>query len=124
MLSHDNITWDLKVIEERFGNIVPGQESTVSYLPLSHIAAQMMDMFLSISYGGCVYFADRDALKGSLVKTLNKVHPTRFIGVPRVYEKFYERLINVESQLPIVKKALLNWARSTALSHYMNLMEG
>lgn len=35
----------------------------MSYLPLSHIAAQMMDIWLPIKVGGVTYFAQTDALK-------------------------------------------------------------
>ena len=38
-------------------------ESLVSYLPLSHIAAQLLDMYLPIAIGATVYFAQPDALK-------------------------------------------------------------
>jgi long-chain-fatty-acid--CoA ligase ACSBG len=65
-------------------------ERFVSYLPLNHIAAQMMDIYVPICSIGTVTFADSDALKGSLKDTLIDVKPTIFIGVPRVWEKIEE----------------------------------
>lgn len=41
------------------------QESIVSYLPLSHIAAQIYDLWTGIKWGEQVYFAEPDALKVS-----------------------------------------------------------
>ena len=37
----------------------------VSYLPLSHMAAQTTDMYLPITYGATVHFAQPDCLKVS-----------------------------------------------------------
>lgn len=42
------------------------QEVVVSYLPLSHIAAQMIDIWLPMKAGGVTYFAQPDALKVSV----------------------------------------------------------
>lgn len=39
------------------------QESLVSYLPLSHIAAQIYDLWTGIQWGEQVSFAQPDALK-------------------------------------------------------------
>ena len=39
------------------------QETCISYLPLSHIAAQMTDVWIPIRAGACVWFAKPDALK-------------------------------------------------------------
>lgn len=41
MLSHDNVTWNANAIGERLPNMVTGSEVLISYLPLSHIAAQV-----------------------------------------------------------------------------------
>jgi long-chain-fatty-acid--CoA ligase ACSBG len=37
--------------------------------------------------GGCTYFCQPDALKGSLTQTMKDVKPTFFFGVPRVWGK-------------------------------------
>lgn len=39
------------------------QEVVVSYLPLSHIAAQMVDIWITMRIGAMTYFAQPDALK-------------------------------------------------------------
>lgn len=46
----------------------------VSYLPLSHIAAQIYDLWTGIQWGAQVCFAQPDALKVSL--------PSAHLGVP------------------------------------------
>jgi hypothetical protein len=49
----------------------------MSYLPLSHIAAVMIDCFMVMSKGGTTYFADKYALRGTLVtETQVKVKKT------------------------------------------------
>jgi long-subunit acyl-CoA synthetase (AMP-forming) len=41
MLSHDNFTWDAESVAECVG-VGKANESLVSFLPLSHVAAQVM----------------------------------------------------------------------------------
>lgn len=40
-----------------------GEEVLVSYLPLSHVAAQVNDIWVCMKFVGTTYFADPDALK-------------------------------------------------------------
>lgn len=123
MLSHDNLTYDATVIFERL-RLNRGEEMIVSYLPLSHVAAQVVDIFLAMHAGAAVYFADKDALKGSLLNTLQDVRPTKFLGVPRVYEKIYEKMQQVAAQNGFVKKAIASWAKEHTLQHHLNIMQG
>ncbi|XP_058854583.1 long-chain-fatty-acid--CoA ligase ACSBG1-like isoform X1 [Acipenser ruthenus] len=122
MLSHDNITWTA-AHASRVGGIEPGeikQESIVSYLPLSHIAAQLYDLWTGIQWGELVYFAQPDALKGSLINTLKEACPTSHMGVPRVWEKIMEKIKEETAQAGFLKKKTLTWATSVSLEANLN----
>ncbi|XP_053371479.1 long-chain-fatty-acid--CoA ligase ACSBG1 [Clarias gariepinus] len=117
MLSHDNITWTSRHVS-RAGDMQPAeikQESIVSYLPLSHIAAQIYDLWTGIQWGELVSFAQPDALKGSLIETLKEVNPSSHMGVPRVWEKIMEKIKEAFSHCGYIKKKLLTWAMSVSL---------
>ncbi|XP_051979279.1 long-chain-fatty-acid--CoA ligase ACSBG1-like [Xyrauchen texanus] len=117
MLSHDNITWTA-LHASRAGDMQPAetwQESLVSYLPLSHIAAQIYDLWTGIQWGELVHFAQPDALKGSLIDTLREVTPSSHMGVPRVWEKIMEKIKEEISRCGYMKRKLVTWAMSVSL---------
>ena len=90
MLSHDNVYWTSINIGRNVVGMKDQQEVTISYLPLSHVAANVSDIWASFLFKGTTVFADRMALKGTLVDTLKEIRPTTFFGVPRVYEKIVD----------------------------------
>ena len=45
------------------GELTETEEVFVSYLPLSHVAAQILDIFIPLMFAVTVYFAQPDALK-------------------------------------------------------------
>ncbi|KAH8377994.1 hypothetical protein KR093_008450 [Drosophila rubida] len=124
MLSHDSIVYDVTVVARNMPQVVEGGERMVSYLPLSHIAAQIFDVFLSMALGGCVYFADKDALKGTVVRTFQKARPTRMFGVPRVFEKFQERLLAAEAKARPYSRLLLAKAREVVTQQQLATIAG
>lgn len=124
MLSHDSITWNSTVVGSRLNDIKYGAEVLVSYLPLSHIAAQLVDIHVSITYAATVYFADKDALRGTLVNTLREAQPTRFVAVPRVYEKIYEKMMEIGAKTTGIKRVIANWAKGVTLEHWLNVIDG
>lgn len=116
MLSHDNIVWTvtcvLGMVKRNLNHDITNVDRIVSYLPLSHIAAQLADILLPVVSGLQVYFAQPDALKGSLVVTLKEVRPTVFLGVPRIWEKIAEKMAAVGKETTGLKKRIAEWAKS------------
>ncbi|KAM9242671.1 long-chain-fatty-acid--CoA ligase ACSBG2 isoform 1-T1 [Dugong dugon] len=117
MLSHDNITWTAGAVSRDCNlSLAPEkQETVVSYLPLSHIAAQMLDLWIPMKIGAITYFAQPDALRGSLVNTLHQVRPTSFLGVPRVWEKMQEKIKENTTKAAALRRKVFSWARNTGL---------
>lgn len=63
-------------------------------------------------------------LKGSLVKTLGEVRPTVFLGVPRVWEKIHEKMVNIGAQTTGLKKMIATWGKQCCLQHHINVTNG
>lgn len=109
---------------EHYGWNQDGSEEIMSYLPLSHVAAQLVDCYMALAIGANVMFADKDALKGTLVDNLKEIRPTQFLGVPRVYEKIAEKMQEAAAKNSGLKKAVANWAKATATQHHTAVREG
>jgi len=123
LLSQDNLTW-LSYSCKEFYNAREGEEIGISYLPVAHVVGQVMDIWLSPIIAATTHFADKDALRGTLVKNLERIKPTRFVGVPRVYEKMQMELEKAFGQATGVKGSLLQWARDVSTEHFDSLLAG
>uniref|UniRef100_A0A8B9FZF4 Long-chain-fatty-acid--CoA ligase ACSBG2 n=2 Tax=Amazona collaria TaxID=241587 RepID=A0A8B9FZF4_9PSIT len=126
MLSHDNLTWMAMAAgcSLLLANADTKQELVVSYLPLSHVAAQMTDIWLPMIHGAQVFFAQPDALKGTLVETLREVRPTCFLGVPRVWEKMEERMKSIGAKCSAFQRKVATWAKEIGLQTNLDRMNG
>lgn len=136
MISHDNMIYEsLVAMDTLFVSdaavTLPLELRIVSYLPLSHVAAQMLDIATPIvitgsaASGGGIFaklaphwyttwFARPDALKGTLKTTLVAARPTAFLGVPRVWEKIRETLLEIGRKNTGFKKTIAAWAKRHA----------
>lgn len=119
MLSHDNLIWDATEGVKSMNNFRSGHETIISYLPLSHLAAFMGDLFIAIHIAGVVYFADFTALKTSLLQYLQEIEPTFLVAVPRVYEKIEEKVRENVEQLNFLKRKLFSWAQNVILEELL-----
>ncbi|MFO0723862.1 MAG: long-chain fatty acid--CoA ligase [Myxococcota bacterium] len=119
MLSHENLMWT-SAAAQVLVDPTPGDRG-VSYLPLSHIAEQMLTIHVPITCGVTIHFVPAfeqlpDALRG--------VQPTTFLGVPRVWEKIQDK---IESQLvsaPPRRVQIFRAAQKTGLAYHQATFEG
>ena len=123
MLSHDNVVFTSMAAGNHI-NLQFGKEQTISFLPLSHIAAQLLDIYMPLGFAGTLWFAKPDALKGTLSETLKEVRPTVIMAVPRVWEKIMEKLQEAGRSTTGMKKRISTWAKGVGLRGNMNIEKG
>ncbi len=104
MLTHANMVSNL--IDSSKHLAFGERDSALSVLPLSHIfERQAMNMYLH--HGMSVYFGE--ALE-KIGDNLREVHPTVFVGVPRIYEKILARVQERALAKGKLNGAVCNWA--------------
>lgn len=84
MLTYRNIRGVVPGIVDRLG-LTQG-DSHLSYLPLCHVAEQMLTTFVPIFLGSQVNFGESIR---TVQEDLREVAPTMFLGVPRIWEKLH-----------------------------------
>jgi len=82
VLTHTNVLYEATASAHAADFEQPG--ITLSYLPFAHIAERVLGLYLPQLQGGHVHLIGDPA---QLVPALAQVRPTRFFGVPRVWEK-------------------------------------
>lgn len=107
ILTHGNLMAAARVVEQIAS--LGFKDRVLSYLPLSHVAEQLVSIHGPAYIGNEVYYAT--SLE-ELGENLGEVQPTVFFGVPRVWEKVYDGIQAQLQNATGVKKALAGWAFS------------
>ena len=89
-------------------------DRVISYLPLSHIAEQIVTVLTPPVSGHVVYFEPNIR---QLAETIKEIRPTAFFAVPRVWEKYYAGIGDVLHQATGLKKALVEKALAVGREH-------
>ena len=108
MLSHDNLAWTAAQTVQMFS--VTSADTTLSYLPLSHIAEQTFSIHVPSTSGAAVYYAESI---DKLADNVREVQPTIFFAVPRVWERFHAGVVAKLAEATGAKAKIANWARET-----------
>lgn len=100
MLSHWN--WCFCAISTaQTIDIKPG-EPALGFLPMAHVYARIA-CFGALKSGATVYFSSTK----NLAEDLPRVRPVTFVSVPRLYERFYDRIIErLESTTPPLRRKI------------------
>jgi long-chain acyl-CoA synthetase len=116
MLTHGNMASNILCSLIGFG-IQPG-DSSVSFLPLSHVTARHVDLTMlyhGVTLAYCPFMEH-------LPQTLLEVRPTICVSVPRVYEKIYAKTEMSTRALP--KYAIYRWALSVGRANKPAILAG
>jgi long-chain acyl-CoA synthetase len=109
MLTHDNI----------FSNVIAGaaaipfggNDTCLSFLPLSHIFERMAGHYLMLHTGTSIAYAESI---DTVPINMQEIKPTLVLSVPRLYEKMYARVLENALSGGAVKKQIFFWARGVA----------
>jgi long-chain acyl-CoA synthetase len=109
MLTHDNLFSNV----EGSRQVLPFEKNEVSlsFLPLSHIFERMAGHYLMFAVGASIAYAESHE---TVPANLLDVRPTFVLSVPRLYEKFYARVLENALSGGSVKRRIFFWARRVA----------
>ena len=113
MMTHENLTWTSAALLEELGGDLGPHDRVISYLPLSHIAEQVVSLHAPMSFAGSSWFCMDVEQLGD---TLREVRPTIFFAVPRVWEKIQAKIMAAGAKNSGLKKKISAWARKVGLA--------
>jgi len=104
MLTHANFVSNVRATVA----VIPISEDDValSFLPLSHVFERMVE-YAYLSQGATIAFAESI---DTLPQNLAEVRPTIVAAVPRVFEKFFARVMEAARGGSPLKRQILHWA--------------
>jgi long-chain acyl-CoA synthetase len=118
MLTHDNIYSNCRDAIPQLP--IGPEDSTLSFLPLSHIFERMAGHYAVFSMGTTINYAESI---DTLVVNLGEVKPTVLMAVPRVYEKVYARVLENALASP-VRKRIFFWAKHVGERYIDHVLAG
>lgn len=118
MLTHANIISNVVDAAEKYS--FEGRDMSLSVLPLSHIF-ERTGMYVYLMYGMAVHFAESIE---KVPDNLKEVRPTIFIGVPRIFEKVYEKARIAAARSNPLRERIFDWAIEVAKEYASTIERG
>ena len=116
-LTHENLASNLNVTTDEMG--FNDQDSSISFLPLSHVLARHLD-YAFLCHGALVAYCPKfDELQA----TMKAIRPTIFLAVPRVFEKI-RQAVEGKAGKSKVRARLLKWALGAGRSNRDEILKG
>ena len=118
-LTHANILASIEVATEVFE--VGPQDTCLSFLPLSHVLERVDGYYLMLHQGAVIAYAES---ADTLPVNLTEVRPTVMVGVPRLYEKMHERVMEQVQASSGFKKQLFAASLEIGQAYTAAVMSG
>ncbi len=119
MITHRNVLAQARAAAAATG--IRAGDSVVSYLPLCHVAEQILSVFLPLHLGMVVNFAESIR---TIQDDLREIAPAVFLGVPRIWEKLQASIVVKMQEAARWRRALFGWALGVGRRHAEALLAG
>lgn len=83
------------------------EQTTLSFLPLSHVLERTAGYYVTLLNGNHLAFAEEAA---KVMENMVEIRPTNMVSVPRLFEKIYSRIYENVHQASPLKKRLFHKA--------------
>lgn len=90
----------------------------LSFLPLSHVLERTGGYYSALAAGAAIFYAENPK---TLPENLLEVKPTILISVPRIYEKFYEKILAQVRGASKLKQKIFYWAMKAKKKEASNI---
>ncbi|MBK5188213.1 MAG: long-chain fatty acid--CoA ligase [Gemmatimonadaceae bacterium] len=104
MLTHGNIASNVSAVIDLLE--MGPTDSSLSFLPLSHIFERMVDYLMFAAGVSIAYVESMD----TIAQNMREVQPTIVVAVPRIYEKIHARITDTAMRAGGAKRAIFLWA--------------
>lgn len=120
-LTHRNFLSNVEAVNMAIP--VKDNDIFLSFLPLSHVLERTAGQFIPLLHGATIAYAEN---MKTLPLNFKEIKPTVLISVPRVFEKFHDRIWDKINNGKKYKKELFTWAlkqkRGTFLHKIANFL--
>lgn len=105
MLTQFNLASNVAGVQQHgLGDVIKKGDTTLSFLPLSHVFERMVD-YLYWDVGASIAYAESI---DKVADNLQEVRPMIAVSVPRLFDKIYTKVMGATG----IKRKLLLWAKS------------
>ena len=115
MLSHHNILFDTESLLKQIGIDDPYNLEFLSFLPLSHMYERTIGYYVPMMAGAKVSYA-RSVQQ--LADDFQTIKPSIIVTVPRIFERFYDKMQQKLSKQSLIARTLFRLAVHVGWKHF------
>ncbi|MFO8017424.1 MAG: long-chain fatty acid--CoA ligase [Promethearchaeia archaeon] len=127
MLTHKNFLSDTLVVSAIALTLEKGKkpwgEGSITYMPYAHSYGRTVEEYGLIFNSSTINYVGGKTQE-QIQKAFQVFKPTIMVGVPYLYQKIYERIINTVEKMSPMVQSIFNSAVSTGKQYYKNKIEG
>ena len=116
MISHGNLLADVSCLNHSDAELME-TDVHLSYLPLAHVFERVVLTGCIVKGVGIGFFTGNAA---NIISDAVNLKPTIFIGVPKVFMRVYDNIVDTISKKGTITKLLINKAINAKLANYLN----